>query len=114
MALHVETEAQARRAVSDQKTLDQELESLRRSAGGWAGVEVRGVTRTAADPAGCIVDYARDEAVQLVVMGTRALQPTGDVALGSVSDAVVRALDVPVLLVPPAVWREYAHDLDGV
>ena len=112
VALHVEIGGSATRAASEQKTLDHELESLRRSAGGWAGVEVRGLTRTANDPAKCIVDCARQDAMELVVMGTRALQPTADVALGSVSDAVVRELDVPVLLVPPNVWREFAHDLD--
>lgn len=112
LALHVETDGSAARARSGQKTLDQDLDSLRRHAGGWAGVEVQGVTRSASDPVTCIVDCAREDAVQLVVMGTRALQPTGDLALGSVSDAVVRGLDVPVLLVPPNVWREFAHDLD--
>lgn len=112
LAFHVATGGSATRARSDQRTLDLELESLRRSAGGWAGVEVRGVTRTASDPAKCIVDCAQQDAVELIVMGTRALQPTGDLALGSVSDAVVREVDIPVLLVPPIVWHEFAHDLD--
>lgn len=114
LALHVETGGSGTRAGADQKTLDHELESLRRGAGGWAGVAVEGVTRTANDPVRCIVDCAREDDVELVVMGTRALQPTGDVALGSVSDAVVRELDVPVLLVPPNVWHEVAHDLDEI
>lgn len=112
LALHVEADDSPTRALAAQKTLDKELESLRRSAGGWAGVEVEGVTRTANDPARCIVDCARQDAVELVVVGTHALQPTADVALGCVSAAVVRELDVPVLLVPPHVWREFAHDLD--
>lgn len=114
VALHVETDGSAARERSDQRTLDHELESLRRSAGGWAGVEVEGVTRTASDPARCIVDCAQQDAVELIVMGTRALQPTGDLVLGSVSDAVVREVDIPVLLVPPIVWHEFAHDLGEV
>ena len=114
LALHVETGGSAARSGAEPITWDHELESLRRSAGGWAGVQVRGMTRGASDPARCIVECAREDSVDLVVMGTRALQPTGDLALGSVSDAVVREVDIPVLLVPPIVWREFAHDLDGV
>ena len=63
------------------------------------------------DPTRAIVDVVKRQAPELVVMGTRALRVPGDTELGSISDAVVRHLDVPVLLVPPAVWRAYARDL---
>lgn len=114
VALHVESSPLDAHCLSqDSDELNRELSSLKRSAGAWSGVQVHGLTRSGSDPDKCIVECAREEAVELVVMGTHARSAVGHVALGSISDAVVRSQDIPVLLVPPAVWREYARELDA-
>jgi nucleotide-binding universal stress UspA family protein len=89
-------------------SVDRELEILRRSAGGWAGVTVRGLTEKSADAAQTIVDHAVERQADLVVLGTRGLGLDEVARLGSVSTSVTTRLQVPVLLVPPAVWRAYA------
>lgn len=115
MALHVETADDV--AGSDpemRRSIDHELDVLRRSAGGWAGVKVEGVTLPGTDAVSTIAKYATDHRAELVVLGTRGLGGgDGHVSeLGSVSAAITRQLDVPVLLVPPAIWRNYAKDVD--
>ena len=114
VALHVESSPLDANCVSqDSEELTRELESLKRSAGEWSGVQVHGLTRSGTDPSRCIVECAREEGVELVVMGTHARTTGRRAGLGSISDAVIRAQDIPVLLVPPAVWRDYARDLDA-
>ena len=94
-------------------TLDHELDLLRQSAGDWAGVRVRGATQRGPDPVSGIVDYSRHHDVSLVVLGTRGLAVGATPRLGSVSAAATQQMEVPVLLVPPAVWRNFARDLDA-
>jgi nucleotide-binding universal stress UspA family protein len=84
--------------------LEAELDRVRRDAGSWAGVAVAGVTIRSDDIASAIADRARDERADLIVLGTRGLGLDAVGRLGSVSEAVTRRVDVPVLLVPPAVW----------
>ena len=111
IALHVGATG-AVASADEQEIMDYELELVRESAGRWAGVRLDGTIRPGDDPAKAIVEAATSQAPELLVMGTRALRVPGDTKLGSISDAVVRHLDVPVLLVPPTVWRTYARDLD--
>jgi nucleotide-binding universal stress UspA family protein len=114
-ALHVNTAAGA--LGDDPRTseaMDHELDALRRSAGGWAGVTVQGVTLAGEDAVKTIAHYAMDCHAELVVLGTRGLSGESNSELGSISAAVTRQLDVPVLLVPPAVWRDYAQDLGNI
>jgi nucleotide-binding universal stress UspA family protein len=89
-------------------SVDRELELLRRSAGGWAGVTVRGLTEKSDDAVQTIVDYAVEHEADLVVLGTRGLGLDEVARLGSVSTSLTTRLEVPMLLVPPAVWRAYA------
>jgi nucleotide-binding universal stress UspA family protein len=89
-------------------SVDRELEILRRSAGGWAGVTVRGLTEKSADAAQTIVNFAMEHEADLVVLGTRGLGLDQVARLGSVSTSVATRLQLPMLLVPPAVWRAYA------
>jgi len=84
--------------------LEAELDRVRRDAGSWAGVAIRGVTTRSDDIASAIADRARDERADLIVLGTRGLGLDAVGRLGSVSEAVTRRVEVPVLLVPPAVW----------
>lgn len=50
------------------------------------------------EPAEEIVDYARLEEVDLIVMGSRGLSPIKELLLGSVSDKVLRTAPCPVLI----------------
>ena len=90
---------------SARHALDAELDRARQEAGSWAGVEIRGVTVASADAAGAITDRASADDVDLIVLGTRGLGLDGtERRMGAVSADVSRRADVPVLLVPPAVW----------
>jgi nucleotide-binding universal stress UspA family protein len=91
---------------SARHALAAELDRVRRDAGSWAGVAIHGVTVANTDAAGAIADRARDEDVDLIVLGTRGLGLDGAGRLGSVSADVSRRVDAPVLLVPPVVWKE--------
>ena len=109
-ALHVSSgtadpDAKARQDV------DHELDVLRRVAGDWAGVGVDGTTIQDKDPARAIAKQAESMKADLVVVGTRGAN-LRDGALGSVSAAVLELVNAPVLLVPPAVWRDYAREVD--
>jgi nucleotide-binding universal stress UspA family protein len=108
--LHVDTADEDAGNVGAPTSVDRELERLRRDAGGWAGVTVRGIdTERSADAAQTIVDYAVDQQADLVVVGTRGLGLDEVARLGSVSASLTTRLQKPILLVPPAVWR--AHEL---
>jgi len=112
-ALHIESGR--RLSPSDAKrkrTIDHELDVLKRGAESWAGVTVTGATETSDDPAGAIIQFANDRKPDLVVIGTRQPSARKSSGLGSVSAAVTNQLDIPVLLVPPAVWRQHAHEID--
>ena len=110
VAIHVGAKGRVAHA-DEQEIMEHELALVRESAGSWAGVQLQGTIDPGEDPATAIVAYAVRQRPDLVVMGTRALRLPGNSELGSISDAVVRHLDLPVLLVPPAVWRAYARDL---
>jgi universal stress protein E len=112
-ALHVESgRSLSKRATQRKRTVDHELDVLKRGAGAWAGVSVTKATETSDDPVAAIVRFANEQKPDLVVLGTRGLSARKLSGFGSVSRAVTMQLDVPVLLVPPAVWRNYAHDID--
>jgi Universal stress protein family. len=50
------------------------------------------------EPAEEIVDFARLEHIDLIVMGSRGLSPIKELLLGSVSDKVLRTAPCPVLI----------------
>jgi len=93
------------------RDVNHELDLLRRNAGDWAGVDVRGVTTSGTDVAGAIATHATAQHAELVVLGTRGGNPQRAPDLGSVSAAVLGKVNAPVLLVPPAVWADYAKDM---
>jgi nucleotide-binding universal stress UspA family protein len=88
--------------------LAEELAELRRDAGAWAGVSIKGETTSGTDAAQAIMAYASERGADLVVVGTRGLGLDEEERLGSVSAALAASLETPLLLVPPAVWR--AHE----
>lgn len=68
-----------------------------------AGLQVKAVFLSG-DPAAEIVSHARDESVDLIVIGTRGRSGISRVVLGSVAERVVRRSPCPVLVV-------HDHDL---
>jgi nucleotide-binding universal stress UspA family protein len=63
-----------------------------------AGVDVTGEKR-AGNPPAAILEAARDEDVDLIVMGTHGRTGLDRYLLGSVTERVVRQAEVPVLTV---------------
>jgi nucleotide-binding universal stress UspA family protein len=106
-ALHLDPDGSS---VSANTVVERELAIVRRSAGDWVGVAVEGMLERGHDVTQVISGRALEFAADLVVLGTRGLGLSGAVRLGSVSASVVTTLLLPILLVPPAVWR--VHGLD--
>ena len=103
-ALFVE---QTKREASP-RTLEDELESLRREAGTWAGVSVRSAVVANREIPQAIADYVGEHPSDLIVLGTRGLGSDAVGRLGSTALGVLDRVDQPVLLVPPAVWESHA------
>lgn len=104
------SESATQSGASAPPRLEAELERVRGEAGGWAGVAIEGVTVASSDVVGAIADRARDGRADLIVLGTRGAGLDAVGRLGSVSGAVIRRIDTPVLLVPPAVWTASVED----
>jgi universal stress protein E len=108
-ALHVRTSAGLAGAESVRSSeLDEQLNRVRQEAGGWAGIAIESATTSNTVPAVGIATYVSDHRADLVVLGTRGLGLDATGRLGSVSAAVMQRLDVPALLVPPAMWTVHA------
>ena len=90
--------------------LDDELNLIERDAGKWASVAIEKATATNASAAAGIVEYANAHDADLVVLGTRGTGLNEEQRLGCVASAVTQTLQLPTLLVPPAVWTAYAND----
>ncbi len=103
-ALHVQRSSDR----SATRAIDTELDHIRRAASTWAGVSISGETTVNSNVTQGIIDYIGDSAPDLVVMGTRGLGLDAVGRLGSVAASVAMVVDVPTLLVPPAVWMEHA------
>lgn len=108
-AVHVDT---GRETQSVRATIEGEVEALRRLSGDWARVAVAAKTLEFPDPVAAIVGYANESQPDIAVLGTRALSRPTHPALGSVAAALANRLDMPVLLVPPAIWGTYSHDME--
>lgn len=64
-----------------------------------AGVEEVGTVLRTGTPAKVILDFANEEKVDLIVMGTHGRRGLDRVLLGSVTEEVVRVAKVPVMTV---------------
>jgi nucleotide-binding universal stress UspA family protein len=114
--------------VVDEKALDyqpsesgrEKTRSARREEGEEATADIaaaaenRGLEVVTAieegSPAGTIVGYAEDEAIDMVVMGTHGRSGVDRYVLGSVTEQVVRRSEVPVLTVNIARQRRAVRD----
>jgi len=106
--LHV-AEADAETPDEARAALHEEVEAVCSRAAGFAGVRVREAVEEG-DAAEGILRHAAADAPDLLVLGTRGQGADGGDLLGSVSSAVVRRAEWPILLVPPEVWREHGND----
>ncbi|HML26334.1 MAG TPA: universal stress protein, partial [Methanomethylovorans sp.] len=68
--------------------------------GNKEGVEVECVIIDGKTPADGIVDYATENNIDLIVMGTLGLTGLTHILLGSVAENVVRHAKRPVLVIP--------------
>ena len=64
-----------------------------------AQLHAKAVVLSSASPAGTIVDYARDNDINLIVVGTHGRNVVAHLFLGSVAERVVRLAPCPVLTV---------------
>ena len=112
LVLHIDRSSALREAPSldghGPGPLDHELQRIRADAGPWAHVSIEDLILSAVDPATAIAGAAAERRADLIVVGTRGLGQDRTGRLGSVSSSLVRNANVPVLLVPPAVWMSYA------
>lgn len=65
----------------------------------WIGLRARAVVEVSDSPAEAIADYARREAIDLIVLGTRGRSAIAQLLIGSVAERVVRTAPCPVLTV---------------
>lgn len=90
--------SRSRRAAEAEERLDALAERVR--ARGVTTVEVQ--VAEAAHPAEAITEAVRDCLVEMIAMSTRGASGLQRLVLGSVAEGVVRASEVPVLLLTPA------------
>jgi nucleotide-binding universal stress UspA family protein len=111
--LHVDTgDEPTDESVQMRRSARHDAEVLERNATGWASVSAERLTIEDPDPVEAIARQASDLGADLVILGTRGATDHGLSVWGSVSAAVTRQLSIPVLLVPPAVWRKHVRDID--
>lgn len=85
---------------NDDRDAEAVLSAVREEAEA-AGLDVNVVTLEG-HPQEVIVDYVRDRGVDAVVMATHARRGIERYVLGSVTEKVLRTVDVPVMVVPLA------------
>jgi nucleotide-binding universal stress UspA family protein len=90
------------------RALEQQIAELRDAGGSWAGVDIQHAAVVGTDTSATIARYATEHDAGLVVLGTRGLglDPIGRV--GSVAGDTIKRVDLPILLVPPAMWLAHA------
>lgn len=87
-------------ADASASVIDEALAQLQHDAGTWSGVAIETAPVVNDDVPRGIAEYANQQTVDLVVLGTRGVGPAA-ARLGSVTASAVHQLDASVLLVPP-------------
>ena len=108
IAFHVHRSKAPEEESASKRALEEELVRVERDAGEWAGVTIERATMASESPEDAIAEFARAKNADLVILGTRGDGLDAISRLGSVSAAVTKRLELPTLLVPPAVWAAYA------
>ncbi len=105
--IHVSSDAQQRSDA--ERALHRHVERVHARVAAATGVAIRECVEQAEDPAAAILQHVNKGQVDLAVLGTHGRTTHQRDLLGSVSSAVVRQCNGPVLLVPPEVWRDHAR-----
>lgn len=92
----VESAEWPERRESAHGALDADAERLRSR-----GLDTDAVVTVGAQPASTILEFARENDVDLIVMGTRGKRGWERLLLGSVAERVIHHATTPVLLFPP-------------
>jgi nucleotide-binding universal stress UspA family protein len=108
-ALHV----QGASSTTPPPFLEKELAIVRATGGTWAGVSIDSETVFNSNDAEGIVSFSNRHRPDLVVLGTRGLGLDAVGRIGSVAASVMQSIDVPTLLVPPALWMAHASTHRG-
>jgi nucleotide-binding universal stress UspA family protein len=107
-ALHVDRTSEKTASSGSAATVQADVKRLAERLDRWSCVALRAIVRADADVAATIAGFAAEERADLVVLGSRGLGLDEAARLGSVSAAILARLEIPMLLVPPAVWRAHA------
>src|SRR5690606_25378697 len=94
-------DGEARAAAALQEQIDRSAERT-----GFASpLRLEPLVSPADDPADAILSRAREDDVDLLVMGTHGERAQRRELIGSVSSRVARDVECPLLLVPPGLWK---------
>jgi universal stress protein E len=86
--------------------LHEQLEAARERVGAPTTLQMREEVRWADEPVAEILDFIKKEDVDLAVLGTHGYGAIRRAVLGSVASGVARSAACPLILVPPALWRD--------
>lgn len=89
---------------ADERAVENEVDNVRNNVAGIARVNVESVVIHEEPEGDAIVNYATQNDIDLIVIGTRGRSMSAAAILGSTSSVVVRHAICPVLLVPPELW----------
>lgn len=82
-----------------QKSTRKYIDDLLSNANKNYGIKAEGIVRQGGHPAKIILDVAKSEGADLIVMGSRGMGSFKEMLLGSISHAVIAHSNVPVLIV---------------
>lgn len=108
--LHVLPSAPGRAPTSQEneraaQELHGQVDLARARMGGVSLLQVSEAVVSGGEPADEILRFAREQRVDLLVLGTHGHGGLARALIGSVSSAVARRAACPMLLVPPAFWK---------
>lgn len=107
-ALHIDSTSEKKASSGSASTVQAEVDRVADRLGRWSCVDLRAITRENDDVVETVAGFAADQQADLVVLGSRGLGLDEATRLGSVSAGLLARLEIPMLLVPPAVWRAHA------
>lgn len=93
--------------ASAEDTLNEQLAASTERTGGVGMLEVSSTVVHDAEPASAILGFAAQQGADLLVLGTHGASARSRSEVGSVSSAIARGAELPVLLVPPGYWKEW-------
>ena len=110
VAVHATPDATEGQPAEDAPPAEDALSRQLADAAGRTGANGMDASSTVlhnGDASEAILGFATDEGADLVVLGTHGASARGRGEVGSVSSAIARAAELPVLLVPPGYWKEW-------